>query len=1427
MKKHPLNKFTKAILALALLITAGLSSASAADGSTGSEKPTAGRRIYMTKGGDQGSYLNGSTYSYAPGDTLVLRASLNPWSYFSLGDFHGTASAPIVIINEGGQVQLQAGFNLENCTNVKIVGTGSSDRFGFLIEHPSNGGVAIDLHGKSAKVEVSNVHIRNKQYGFWIKNEAHCDPTVNNWIISDITIHDVTIQNVSQEGFYIGSTAPNNERPVFCNGQNIYPTPSRVGNIRLYNNVVDNTGRGGIQLSSANYGFNEIYNNTITNNGYEFDPAQGNGIVLGGYTHAYVHDNTINNTFASGIFSLGSGEIRIENNTINNSGSLYGRTANGNASIMMDTRPTTPVENTTFTIRNNKLGAQTHNNITVYGSTFGTGNIICNNTLITGGTPSIFVIQGVTWGTCLVNQPPVVNAGPDQTMTLPVVSVQLNGSATDPDGYIASYKWTKVSGPETFLLSSTSITAPTITGLTTGTYVFRLTVTDNSGGITTDDIVITINPSPISASSSNIKVEAENWSAMKGVGTEPTSDAGGGQSVGWIDNTDWMDYTVNIPKTGTYTFGFRVATMATNAQLQLRNAAGATLATVSIPNTTGWQSWQTITGTATLPAGQQTLRIVATSSDSWNFNYFEIQEGGTSTTPSNLPPTVNAGPDQSITLPVNSVQLGATANDADGSIASYSWTKVSGIEGGFSNTTVANPIFGGLFQGTYTLRLTVTDNSGATASDDVVVTVNGAPSASTSLGLRIQAESWTGMKGVGTEGTSDDGGGLSVGWIDNTDWMDYTVNLSQGGTYTVGFRVATPATSGQLKLLNAAGTTLATVNVPNTGWWQNWQTVTATVTLPAGQQVLRVLSSSADAWNFNWFELVAGGSGSAPANQLPTVNAGNDQTITLPTSSVQLSATATDADGTIASYSWTKVSGPAEGNFSSTSVANPTFSGLAQGTYTLKVTATDNSGATVSDEIVITVNAAPSSSNPSGLRVQAENWTGMKGVGTEGTSDDGGGLSVGWIDNTDWMDYSVNITQAGTYTVGFRVASPATSGQLKLLNAAGTTLATVNVPNTGWWQNWQTATATVTLPAGQQTLRVLSSSADAWNFNWFEIGSGSSAAPANQLPTVNAGSDQTITLPTSSVQLSATATDPDGTIASYSWTKVSGPAEGNFSSTSVANPTFSGLVQGTYTLKVTATDNSGATASDEIVITVNAAPVVSNASAIRVEAEKWTSMSGVGTEGTSDVGGGLSVGWIDNYDWMDYSVNMPSAGTYVVSFRVASPATSGQLQLRNTAGTVLATVAVPNTGWWQNWQSVSATVTLPAGQQTLRVVSTSADAWNFNYFELALAGAVATRSLGAAEVEGTTTPAVSVETLEIFPNPVSDRFVLKVSSPLTGTMKVQVLDVDGKVQKQYTLQKTAAGATQNYLSAQGLAKGEYTLKVQVGEWSGLTRLIKQ
>jgi hypothetical protein len=96
------------------------------------------------------------------------------------------------------------------------------------------------------------------------------------------------------------------------------------------------------------------------------------------------------------------------------------------------------------------------------------------------------------------------------------------------------------------------------------------------------------------------KIEAESFTSMNGIQTETTADTGGGLNVGWTDTGDWLNYTVNVQSSGTYTVGFRVASINPASQLQLRNAAGTVLTTVNVPNTGGWQTWSLGVGTYTI-----------------------------------------------------------------------------------------------------------------------------------------------------------------------------------------------------------------------------------------------------------------------------------------------------------------------------------------------------------------------------------------------------------------------------------------------------------------------------------------------------------------------------------------------------------------------------------------------------------------------------------------------------------------------------------------------------------------------------------------------------------------------------------------------------------------------------------------------------------
>lgn len=100
--------------------------------------------------------------------------------------------------------------------------------------------------------------------------------------------------------------------------------------------------------------------------------------------------------------------------------------------------------------------------------------------------------------TITVNIPnvlPTVNAGVDITITLPTNSVSLSGSATDSDGSISAYLWTKISGIGGTITTPTS-SSTTVTGLTAGLYIFQLQVTDNSGATATDTVQINVNDLP-------------------------------------------------------------------------------------------------------------------------------------------------------------------------------------------------------------------------------------------------------------------------------------------------------------------------------------------------------------------------------------------------------------------------------------------------------------------------------------------------------------------------------------------------------------------------------------------------------------------------------------------------------------------------------------------------------------------------------------------------------------------------------------------------------------------------------------------------------------------------------------------------------------------------------------------------------------------
>jgi hypothetical protein len=357
-----------------------------------------------------GRYLNGNSYTYNPGDTLVISGSDTWTGGLEIDNFHGTHECPVVIINDG-DVQMGAGFNMEHCSYIKLTGSGSESEYGFYIEG-TGGGVALEVTGRSKCIEIERVKVYNKNYGVWCKQEANCADSVwaltipgyedvtsdNGWRIDSISLHDCDFRLIGQDGLYFGSTSPNGTRDISCSGETIYPIPPRLSNIQIYNNLLDSCNRTGIQLSGADQGTNRIYKNTVMRCGYEYNQTQGSGIILGGDTRATVDSNYIRRTFMHGIMCIGSGTSYIEHNDIDSSGILddVTNTTSQPTNIFGDTRNTVPANDSVrLIIRNNIVGANAVADgkqiiINNTNGTFATGNVICNNTKQSGGTADVY-----------------------------------------------------------------------------------------------------------------------------------------------------------------------------------------------------------------------------------------------------------------------------------------------------------------------------------------------------------------------------------------------------------------------------------------------------------------------------------------------------------------------------------------------------------------------------------------------------------------------------------------------------------------------------------------------------------------------------------------------------------------------------------------------------------------------------------------------------------------------------------------------------------------------------------------------------------------------------------------------------------------------------------------------------------------------------
>jgi hypothetical protein len=496
-------------------------------------------------------------------------------------------------------------------------------------------------------------------------------------------------------------------------------------------------------------------------------------------------------------------------------------------------------------------------------------------------------------------------------------------------------------------------------------------------------------------------------------------------------------------------------------------------------------------------------------------------------------PTVSAGPDQTITLPTNSVTLAGSATDADGTISSHTWSKISGGAATITTPSSYTSTITGLTQGVYLFQLSATDNGGGVNTDLMQVTVNAAANVSP---------------------TANAGSDRAITLPTNTITQTGSGSDADG---TISAYLWTQVSGPSVALITSSSSATSSFN-----------------NLVAGTYVfnLRVTDNNGATGN-DQFSVVV----SNAANIPPSVNAGSDQTITQPTSTATFAGSATDADGTISSHTWSFISGPATPTITTPSSYTSGITGLsAVGAYTFQLSATDNGSATSTDIMVIQVNAAAN----------------VPPVANAGS------------------DKAITLPTTTTTLVGGGTDADGTIVAYLWTQLSGPTTATIVSAA-------QSTTVINNLVAGTYVFRLrVTDNNGATNTDNVNVVVSNAA---NIPPVANAGIDQTITSPTSTATFAGSATDADGTISSHTWSFINGPATPTITTPSSYTSGITGLsAVGAYTFQLSATDNGSATSTDIMVIQVNAAanvPPVANAGADFTDTlPSMFSLTGSGTD---------------------------------------------------------------------------------------------------------------------------------------------------------------------------------------------------------------------
>lgn len=500
-------------------------------------------------------YINRAPYTafgeqILGGDTIKIHPNPNNggvWNTIVTGYVGGSEGCPVVIMpydtvpvlygSAGGYWRMASAAtgdtNFVNHVKVDGLAHRVDNRYvyGFQFTDATKNGLGMVAH-LIRNFELCGLY----SYGGPIFMKKDSDSTkvyslYNNFNPGKLIIHDNYVTNTEGEGYYLGTTDVDG-------GSFDGPTHKGSDSSQFYRLIITHTGWDGFQVS--NYGQGVMLRHVVTyNTGTVNQSSQQSAGFIGGYTQGKI-DSCVFVNSTGGPQLLGKGLSYFWYNivdSIQNGGAVDYDNFYGNQAIA-GVPPPLPdslqisnqyniynrMEETAANHANSngrmKAGFMRYN--TAVHPTFNESQLFTSNAGCTISDNTILTAIDLDTTSLALNLPawavykliatdsvtkysffdveggninPMVDAGNGQTITLPTSSISLSGTASDVDGSVSTYAWTKTSGGAATITDAASAST-TVTGLVAGTYVFRLTVTDNDGATNYDEVTIVVNPLP-------------------------------------------------------------------------------------------------------------------------------------------------------------------------------------------------------------------------------------------------------------------------------------------------------------------------------------------------------------------------------------------------------------------------------------------------------------------------------------------------------------------------------------------------------------------------------------------------------------------------------------------------------------------------------------------------------------------------------------------------------------------------------------------------------------------------------------------------------------------------------------------------------------------------------------------------------------------